>query len=106
MRDLPTTSDRGRTTRPLPFAATVGLASAATFAAVLFHEEALSLLARPTSLTTSAEREHAPPTRAFYRNCDAARAAGVAPIHAGEPGYREEMDGDSDGIACEPYRGW
>jgi hypothetical protein len=24
---------------------------------------------------------------------------------AGEPGYRPEMDGDGDGIACEPWRG-
>src|SRR5689334_15039815 len=24
---------------------------------------------------------------------------------AGEPGYREGMDGDDDGIACEPYPG-
>ncbi|MBO9623946.1 MAG: excalibur calcium-binding domain-containing protein [Sphingomonas sp.] len=39
----------------------------------------------------------------YYRNCDAARAAGAAPIERGEPGYREEMDGDSDGTACEPY---
>jgi hypothetical protein len=42
---------------------------------------------------------------AYYRNCDAARAAGVAPIYAGSPGYRDMLDGDSDGIACEPYRG-
>jgi len=41
---------------------------------------------------------------AYYPNCDAARAAGVAPIYAGKPGYREELDGDGDGVACEPYR--
>ena len=40
----------------------------------------------------------------YYSGCNAARAAGAAPIHAGEPGYREEMDGDDDGIACEPHR--
>lgn len=40
----------------------------------------------------------------YYINCDDARAAGAAPIYAGSPGYREGMDGDSDGIACEPYR--
>ncbi|MDD3800234.1 MAG: excalibur calcium-binding domain-containing protein [Novosphingobium sp.] len=34
-----------------------------------------------------------------------ARAAGTAPIYLGEPGYRPEMDGDGDGIACEPRRG-
>lgn len=43
---------------------------------------------------------------AYYPNCDAARAAGAAPMHVGEPGYRDGMDGDGDGIACEPYRGW
>ncbi len=41
----------------------------------------------------------------YYRNCAAAWAAGVAPIYRGQPGYRPEMDGDGDGIACEPYRG-
>jgi len=41
----------------------------------------------------------------YYRNCNDARAAGAAPLYRGQPGYRPEMDGDSDGIACEPYRG-
>ncbi|PHP20041.1 calcium-binding protein [Sphingobium sp. IP1] len=40
-----------------------------------------------------------------YRNCADARAAGAAPIHRGQPGYGAHMDGDGDGIACEPYRG-
>lgn len=39
----------------------------------------------------------------YYSGCNEARAAGAAPIYAGEPGYRSDMDGDSDGIACEPY---
>ncbi len=34
-------------------------------------------------------------------NCDAARAAGVAPIQAGEPGYRPGLDRDGDGTACD-----
>ncbi len=41
----------------------------------------------------------------YYRNCDAARAAGAAPILRGQPGYRPPLDRDNDGIACEPYRG-
>lgn len=41
----------------------------------------------------------------YYANCTQARAAGAAPIYYGQPGYRPEMDGDGDGIACEPYRG-
>jgi hypothetical protein len=47
-------------------------------------------------------RASAPPAGAYYPGCNAARAAGVAPIYEGEPGYRPELDGDSDGIACEP----
>ncbi|MFA7604786.1 MAG: excalibur calcium-binding domain-containing protein [Novosphingobium sp.] len=39
-----------------------------------------------------------------WSGCNAARAAGTAPIYVSEPGYRPEMDGDGDGIACEPYR--
>lgn len=41
----------------------------------------------------------------YYAGCREARAAGAAPIYRGEPGYRPEMDGDADGVACEPYRG-
>ncbi len=37
----------------------------------------------------------------YYENCDAARAAGAAPIHRGDPGYGSHLDGDNDGIACE-----
>ncbi|MCU6453926.1 excalibur calcium-binding domain-containing protein [Sphingomonas sp. A2-49] len=40
---------------------------------------------------------------AYYSGCNDAEAAGAAPIYAGEPGYRSAMDGDGDGIACEPY---
>lgn len=37
----------------------------------------------------------------YYKNCDAARAAGAAPILRGEPGYRPALDRDDDGVACE-----
>ncbi|MEG8221385.1 excalibur calcium-binding domain-containing protein [Sphingomonas sp. HH69] len=50
-------------------------------------------------------RARAPQAGDYWAGCDAARAAGTAPIYRREPGYRSEMDGDSDGIACEPYRG-
>ena len=40
-----------------------------------------------------------------YRNCAQARAAGAAPVYAGEPGYGPHLDRDGDGIGCEPYRG-
>jgi hypothetical protein len=38
---------------------------------------------------------------AYYPNCTAARAAGAAPIYAGQPGYRPGLDRDGDGVACE-----
>jgi hypothetical protein len=37
----------------------------------------------------------------YYPNCDAVRAAGRAPLYAGQPGYRLGLDGDSNGVACE-----
>ena len=37
----------------------------------------------------------------YYANCDAVRAAGAAPIHAGEPGYAPHLDRDGDGVGCE-----
>lgn len=39
-----------------------------------------------------------------YRNCTEARRAGAAPLRRGTPGYGAHMDGDGDGVACEPYR--
>jgi hypothetical protein len=40
-----------------------------------------------------------------FRSCAEARAAGAAPVYRGSPGYNPNLDGDGDGIACEPYRG-
>ena len=39
------------------------------------------------------------------KNCTEARSRGIAPMYVGEPEYGEWMDGDGDGIACEPYHG-
>ena len=40
----------------------------------------------------------------YFKSCADAWRAGRAPIRAGSPGYRTELDGDLDGIACEPMR--
>lgn len=40
-----------------------------------------------------------------FRSCAQARAAGAAPLRRGAPGYNPHLDGDGDGVACEPYRG-
>ena len=37
----------------------------------------------------------------YYRNCTAAREAGAAPVHRGDPGYGSHLDRDNDGIGCE-----
>jgi endonuclease YncB( thermonuclease family) len=72
----------------------------------------------PADYRAAHPREFAPPkprapvaaerparSQVYYRNCREAWVAGAAPIYRGQPGYRPEMDGDNDGIACEPYRG-
>jgi hypothetical protein len=42
-----------------------------------------------------------PAAAAPYANCAAARAAGATPLHRGDPGWSDSMDGDGDGVACE-----
>ena len=50
-------------------------------------------------------RQRSPQIGDYWSGCNDARAAGVTPLRFGEPGYRPEMDGDGDGLACEPYYG-
>ena len=38
---------------------------------------------------------------AAFANCAAARAAGAAPVRAGDPGYGVHLDRDRDGVGCE-----
>jgi len=59
--------------------------------------------ARPVAASVGLARVRVPQPGDYWAGCDDARAAGSAPIYAGEPGYRSDMDGDSDGIACEPH---
>jgi hypothetical protein len=58
--------------------------------------------ARP-ALTAAPPRSHADPAPSggAFENCAAARAAGAAPVHRGDPGYGPNLDGDGDGVACE-----
>lgn len=57
--------------------------------------------APPPAATTPTPRPPTGEVPPLYPNCAAARAAGAAPLHRGERGYREQLDGDNDGIACE-----
>ncbi|WP_258066639.1 DUF1524 domain-containing protein [Arthrobacter sp. GMC3] len=43
----------------------------------------------------------APAADIYYKNCAAVRAAGAAPIRAGQPGFQSKFDGDGDGVGCE-----
>ncbi|WP_258725257.1 GmrSD restriction endonuclease domain-containing protein [Cellulomonas sp. NS3] len=43
----------------------------------------------------------APAPAVAYKNCDAARAAGAAPVRVGDPGYGKHLDRDGDGVGCE-----
>jgi len=74
-----------------------------TFCGVYVYEPGgLSTPAQAGQVQAFAQR---PQSSAYYRNCDAARSAGAAPLYRGDPGYRSPLDRDGDGIACEPYRG-
>ena len=56
--------------------------------------------APPQQVLPSAPVQPANP-EVYYKNCSAAKAAGAAPVHAGDPGYRSALDRDGDGIGCE-----
>jgi hypothetical protein len=51
--------------------------------------------------TRASSRPPAANGSVYYRNCDAARAAGAAPVHRGDPGYGSHLDRDGDGVGCE-----
>jgi hypothetical protein len=38
----------------------------------------------------------------YYASCADVQAAGKAPLYAGQPGYRAELDPDGTGLACPP----
>jgi len=60
---------------------------------------------QPDAIAFAPKRQAQKPASSWsYRNCREARAAGAAPLYRGQPGYGSHMDGDSDGIACEPHR--
>lgn len=66
---------------------------------------------KPTTTTTTAKPATTTTTRMVtttttaatvsYANCDAVKAAGTAPLYAGQPGYSSKLDRDRDGVACE-----
>lgn len=57
--------------------------------------------APPTQVRVEKPVAEPKPEMSFFKNCDAARAAGAAPLHRGDAGYRSGLDRDDDGVACE-----
>ncbi|MEU8653714.1 excalibur calcium-binding domain-containing protein [Streptomyces sp. NPDC048737] len=78
--------------------------------ATVTQSETVTEQAPPPTATVTEEVTTQPPANTagadvYYDNCDEARDAGAAPVHAGEPGYGPHLDRDGDGVACEPYGG-
>ncbi|MFF1384624.1 excalibur calcium-binding domain-containing protein [Arthrobacter sp. NPDC058288] len=86
-------------------AADKAAADAAAAAAKLAAEQAAAQKAVPQVPVAPAAPAPAPavqaPAAAYYANCTAAKAAGAAPLYAGQPGYSTSLDRDRDGVACE-----
>jgi hypothetical protein len=95
----------GGAAKVLGAAALFGLGAGALAAADAGAFPQVTSTLRSLAVSQGLVRRRAPAPGDYWRGCNAARAAGVTPLRAGEPGYRAEMDGDGDGIACEPYRG-
>lgn len=81
--------------------AVVGAGSIATTAQ---GRDAIAAATRRAGVAIGAVRERPPQPGDQWGGCNDARAAGTAPIYRGEPGYRSDMDGDGDGVDCEPIR--
>ena len=51
--------------------------------------------------TKAADQDTESSGSVYYANCDAARAAGAAPLSSGDPGYSTKLDRDRDGVSCD-----
>ena len=95
-----------------PEAVAAAAAAQAQEAARLAQEQA-DAAARESAAAAAAADAYVPPpsqsssgssssgSSVYYSNCAAVRAAGAAPLNAGEPGYSFKLDRDQDGTACE-----
>lgn len=83
---------------------TVGLIGAATVAALGSEPRIVSIGEQQRQPNDRAASSDPVGPNVYYAGCNEVRAAGKAPLYAGQPGYRIGMDGDRDGIACEPHR--
>lgn len=74
---------------------------AGTYIAVPVPTRAISTLPENQDVSRLAHSDSVEASVVYYR-CKDAWAAGAAPIYEGQPGYWDGLDGDGDGIACEP----
>jgi hypothetical protein len=72
--------------------------------AVVVERPPVATNMRTMAVATGISRAREPRVGDQWGGCNDARVAGTAPIYRNEPGYRTDMDGDGDGIACEPPR--
>lgn len=64
-------------------------------------EPALVVVPDPAPAPPPAPAPEPEPAGVYYKNCDAVRAAGAAPIRPGDPGFQPKFDRDNDGVGCE-----
>ncbi|MEO5578979.1 MAG: excalibur calcium-binding domain-containing protein [Sphingomicrobium sp.] len=83
---------------------TVGLVGTAAAVALDSNPRTVTIGGEPQHPTEQAAASNAVERSVTYAGCDEVRRIGKAPLYAGQPGYRIGMDGDGDGIACEPRR--
>lgn len=97
----PTTTAPTTTLAPAPETVTV-YAPPPTTTVPYVPEPAPVYIAEPEpEYVPPAPAAAAVPSYVSYANCAAVRAAGAAPIYAGDPGYSSKLDRDGDGVGCE-----
>ena len=96
----PTTTEQESTTTAEP-TTTIKPAETTTTAVPTTTAAPPTTVAPPTTERPTTTEAPAAAPSAYYANCAAARAAGVTPLHRGDPGYAPKLDRDGDGIACE-----
>ena len=78
------------------FVGAVFVGGAAGLGLTVFDNYQAELAARRAILDTL-------PAGYEFPGCNEVRSRGLAPLYRGERGFSDRLDGDGDGIGCEPY---
>ncbi len=95
---------RTRSRRKDSFGVTVAIVSVVAFAGALWATSGDAPDLNEIDAWAARQTASEPLVDHHFSGCDEARAAGRENIPISDPSYRESMDGDGDGLACEPYR--